>query len=102
MRFFLIPVATPSKGCEYREGCIGSKGRRRVYLSDWRRLRKEESEKSYRETLAVERVAGVSKRWYGLGRARYRGRWRVAIQALTTFFTMGLKVMATPLECAPP
>jgi len=41
----------------------------------------------------IERKFGEAKKWHGLGRARYRGKWRVAIQVLMTFLVMNVKRM---------
>ncbi|MFZ5769618.1 MAG: transposase [Bacillota bacterium] len=39
----------------------------------------------------MERVFGEAKKWHGLGRARYRGKWRVYVQAAITFAVMNVK-----------
>jgi IS5 family transposase len=39
----------------------------------------------------IERKFGEAKKWHGMGRARYRGKWRVAIQVLMTFLVMNIK-----------
>lgn len=40
---------------------------------------------------AIERKIGEAKKWHGLTRARYRGKWRVAIQVLMTFLVLNVK-----------
>jgi len=40
---------------------------------------------------AIERTFGELKQWHGLGRARYRGKWRVAIQVYLTFLVLNAK-----------
>ena len=40
---------------------------------------------------AIERKFGEAKKWHNLTRARYRGRWRVAIQVLMTFLVINVK-----------
>lgn len=39
----------------------------------------------------VKRKFGEAKKWHGLSRPRYRGKWRVAIQALMTFLVLNVK-----------
>ena len=39
----------------------------------------------------IERVFGEAKKWHGLGLARYRGKWRVYVQAAITFAVMNVK-----------
>ena len=46
----------------------------------------------------IERRFGGAKRWHGLGRARYRRKWKVAIQAIMTFLVMNVKKMVNLLE----
>ncbi len=43
----------------------------------------------------IERKFGEAKRWHGLHRARYRGRWRVAIQVFMTFMVLNVKRIVT-------
>jgi hypothetical protein len=52
---------------------------------------KEEWRKLYKYRVIVERIYGRAKKWHGLGQARYRGRWRVAIQVFMTFLVMNAK-----------
>lgn len=81
--------------CKYKRECLRAKEKRkRVWISDCKRLRDREYKKKYKERLVIERKFGEAKRWHGLDRARYRGRWRVAIQALMVFTVMNLKLMA--------
>lgn len=44
---------------------------------------------------AIERKFGEVKKWHGLHRARYRKRWRVAIQVFMTFMVVNIKRMVT-------
>jgi transposase, IS5 family len=39
----------------------------------------------------VEQKQAEGKRWHHLGRARYRGRWKVHLQGLLTYLVMNLK-----------
>ncbi len=39
----------------------------------------------------IEAKFGQAKKWHLLHRARYRGKWKVSIQALMTFFVMNTK-----------
>ncbi len=57
-------------------------------------LRKEALE--YRKR--IEAKFGEAKKWHGLGRARYRGKWKVEIQALMTFFVINAKRMVKLME----
>lgn len=88
--------------CE-RESCYrDKKGRVRVYLSDGEKARrmipKEGMEQAVLERKKVERKFGQAKRHHRLGKARYRGRWRVAIQTLMTFFVINAKRMVKLLR----
>lgn len=49
----------------------------------------------------VERKFGEAKKWHGMSRARYRGKWKVAIQVLMTFLVMNAKRIARLLKAAP-
>lgn len=46
----------------------------------------------------IERRFWGGKKWMGLRRARYRRKWRVAIQALMTFWVMNVKRMVKLLR----
>lgn len=52
----------------------------------------------------IEAKFGEAKKWHHLDRARYRGRWRVAIQVLMTFFVINAKRMVKLLfdKLSPP
>lgn len=75
--------------------------RRRVYQSDCDALREKVDKKEYKKRFVVERNFGIAKKWYGLDRARYRGRWRVGIQALMVFFVMNAKIIADQVPSGP-
>lgn len=49
----------------------------------------------------IERKFGEAKKWHGMSRARYRGKWKVAIQILMTFLVMNAKRMARLLKLPP-
>ncbi len=46
----------------------------------------------------IERKFGEGKKWHALGRTRYWGRWRVAIQVFMTFIVINVKRMIKLLE----
>lgn len=50
---------------------------------------------------AIERKFGEVKKWHGLDRARYRERWRVAIQVFMTFLVVNVKRIIKLLQPAP-
>lgn len=72
-------------------------GRARVLLSLDRELRlssslSSETQKAlFKFRTIVERIYGKGKKWHGLAQARYRTRWRVAIQSFLTFFVLNAK-----------
>ncbi|MCL6444543.1 MAG: transposase, partial [Alicyclobacillus sp.] len=86
---------TDCQNCPLKTTCLGKKEtRKRVYLSDRVResLRHHRSlRKALRDRKAIERTFGEVKQWHGLGRARYRGKRRVAIQAYLTFLVVNVK-----------
>lgn len=86
------------KNCPYREDCPPlNEGRVRVFVSEDYQLKLLDEDSERKEALKirskVERRFGGGKKWLGLGRARYRGKWRVAIQVLMTFLVMNVKRM---------
>lgn len=88
---FTCPIQSQCPSYSTREG------RARVFLSLDRIMRSTlllspETQKAlYRFRTIVERIYGKSKKWHGFSRARYRGRWRVAIQSFLTFFVLNAK-----------
>jgi len=89
--------AKDCRGCTV-EGCRqASKRQAEVYLSDVEKVRRrvpeEEMAWAMEERKKVERRFGQAKRHHGMNRTRYRGRWRMAIQALMTFFVINAKRM---------
>lgn len=71
--------------------------RARVLLSLDRQMRLSSSlspktqKALYKFRTIVERIYGKGKMWHGLAQARYRSRWRVAIQSFLTFFVLNAK-----------
>ena len=49
----------------------------------------------------IERKFGEVKKWHGLARARYRQRWRVAIQSFMTFSVVNIKRIVALLSSPP-
>jgi IS5 family transposase len=80
-----------TKDCQHcpRFGHCVSPGevRKKVYLSDCRRLRNREWLAKYGKRTVVERDFSHAKLNRGLERARYRGREKLGIQAALTFIT---------------
>ncbi|WP_304595992.1 IS1182 family transposase [Alicyclobacillus sendaiensis] len=93
---------TDCQNCPLKTACLGKKEtRKRVYLSD--RVRDSlQSQRSLRRALhdrkAIERTFGELKQWHGLGRARYRGKWRVAIQVYLTFLVLNAKRLVNLIQ----
>lgn len=102
------------KGCGKKALGIGDSSQRaRVWLSDDYFLKVVDDDLKRREALAQRRMIesikalrrlrrasspvgrkfGKAKKWHSMGRARYRGKWRVAIQVLMTFLVMNIKRM---------
>jgi IS5 family transposase len=86
------------RGCSKKGLCIGDSSQRaRVWLSDDHFLKVMDDDVKRKEALAqrkmIERKFGEAKKWHGMGRARYRGKWRVAIQVLMTFLVINIKRM---------
>ena len=88
------------QGCSRQKECVSysvREGRAKLLLSLERQMNfacgmpKDEWRKLYKYRSIIERIYGRAKKWHGLERARYRGRWRVAIQVFMTFFVMNAK-----------
>ena len=91
------------RGCPYREDCPPlNEGRVRVFVSEDYQLKlldeNQERKEALRRRPLIERRFGGGKKWHGLGRARYWGKAKVAIQALMTFLVMNVKRMVKLLE----
>lgn len=91
------------RDCPYQEGCPPlNEGRVRVFVSEDYHLKlvDEDSERkgALKKRSMIERRFGGGKKWHGLGRARYWGKAKVAIQAIMTFLVMNVKRMVKLLE----
>lgn len=91
------------RDCPYREDCPPlNEGRVRVFVSEDHQLKLMDENPKRNEALKkrslIERQFGGGKKWHGLGRTRYRRKWRVAIQAIMTFLVMNVKRMVKLLE----
>lgn len=92
------------KGCSQRDRCLrAGQNRQRVYLSEAERDRLSVGKavtrkEAQRIRSAVEPKYGEAKVWHGLGRARWRRRWRVAIQAFMTFSVTNAKRLVRLME----
>ena len=91
---------TDCQRCQRRDTCLpGGQKRKVAYFKPevlQHRPRGLKRAMSIRKT--IERVFAEAKMWHGMGRARYRGRWRVAVQVLLTCIVCNIKKMA---KCAP-
>jgi len=85
------------RGCEENKKCRLSMNSPNLYVSESHLLYlqsdPEEREKALRKRRRIEAKFGQAKRHHRMARARYRGRWRVAIQVFMTFIVMNLKRM---------
>jgi len=84
------------KNCQNRSLCPKPNNRRIcVFISDNHKLKLIDNTPQRKEALIkrkmIERKFGEAKKWHGLRRARYRGKWKVAIQVLMTFLVMNAK-----------
>jgi len=83
--------------CQRKGKCINNKDRARVYVSDshllYLKADPKERKKALEKRKRIEAKFGEAKKHHFLARARYRGRWRVAIQVFMTFLVMNLKRM---------
>jgi len=90
------------RSCEEPVCHRDKKGRVRVYMSLGEKIRRAIPTQALREAMEerkkVERKFGEAKRHHQLGRARYRRRWRVAIQVFMTFLVINAKRMVKLLR----
>jgi len=91
------------RNCPYQEDCPPlNEGRVRVFVSEDYQLKLLDENPERKEALKkrplIERRFGGGKKWLGLGRARYWGKAKVAIQALMTFLVMNVKRMVKLLQ----
>jgi len=90
------------RSCDRRKECSFNEDRARVYVSDshllYIKADPEEKRKALKKRKRIEGKFGEAKRHHRMARARYRGRWRVAIQVFMTFIVMNLKRMVKLLK----
>jgi len=90
------------RGCDENKKCRLSIKSPNLYVSEshllYRETDPEERKEASIKRRRIEAKFGQAKRYHGMARARYRGRWRVAIQALMTFMVMNVKRMVKLLE----
>jgi len=83
------------KTCNKMKECSLNKDRARVYVSESHLLylknAPEERKKAQKIRKRIEAKFGEAKKHHSMMRARYRGRWRVAIQIFMSFIVMNLK-----------
>lgn len=96
---------TDCQGCPSKSSCIKpQEDRARVFVkADYIFTG---GENRYRKRVLklrkmIERKFGEAKKWHGLARARYRNKWKVAIQILMTFLVMNAKRMVRLLKERP-
>jgi len=90
------------KACDGKDKCPCSKKRPTLYVSEshllYIKVDPEERKKALSKRRRIEAKFGEAKTHHRMARARYRGRWRVAIQVFMTFMVMNLKRMVKLLE----
>jgi IS5 family transposase len=94
------------RSCPQISGCPRPNNDRvRVFLSNDHKLMLLDNVPARKEALLkrkmVESKFGEGKKWHNLHRARYRERWRVAIQVFMTFMVLNIKRMVKLLLPAP-
>ena len=94
---YLYIFSTQScENCTDKKLCPRANGNRtRVFISDNHKLKMVDNTPQRKEAITlrkmIERKFGEAKKWHGLSRARYRGKWRVGIQVIMTFLVMNVK-----------
>lgn len=88
--------AEDCRRCQRYEDCARkNQPRMTIWVSDSYRQSLVDDGEDRRTALGIrrmiERKFGEAKKWHGMARARYRGLWRVKIQALMTFIVINLK-----------
>ena len=87
-----------SKGSCLKKGAV----QRRIWLNKCCEESMRQDQAARRDALEkrkrIEAKFGEAKKWHFLHRARYRGRWKVSIQALMTFFVMNTKRMVKLMQ----
>lgn len=97
---------TQCRACQGIHNCPSPNyDRIRVFVSNDYRLKLMDDIPEKKEALikrkGIERKFGEAKKWHGLYRARYRQRWRVAIQTFMTFSVINMKRIVRLLYPAP-
>ena len=96
MGSLFIFSAKACKNCPNKKGCPKPhNGRVRINVSDNYRFslldEVPEKKEAFVKRKEIERKFAQAKSWYGFRRARYRKRWRVAIQTFMTFIVINVK-----------
>jgi IS5 family transposase len=92
------------RNCSKYQFCRNKDSQRsiRIFISDDYKEHLRDYDDNYslaqKKRKIIERKIGEAKKWHGLGRARYRHRWRVAIQILMTFLVINIKRMVKLLK----
>ena len=90
------------KSCNRKKECPLNKDRARVYVSDSHLLYiksdPEQKKKALEKRKRIEAKFGEAKKHHRMVRAKYRGKWRVAVQVFMTFIVMNLKRMVKLLR----
>ena len=88
--------------CDEKKECPCNKERPTLYVSQshllYLKTDPEERKKALKKRRRIEAKFGQAKKHHAMARARYRGRWRVAIQVFMTFIVMNLKRMVKLLQ----
>ena len=97
---------TQCRGCSSIGNCpTPNRDRIRLFVSNDYRLKLIDEIPYKKEALlkrkGIERKFGEAKKWHGLAKARYRQRWRVAIQSFMTFSVINIKKIAALLASTP-
>jgi len=90
------------KQCDEKKECPCNKDRPTLYVSQshllYLKTDPEKRKKALKKRRRIEAKFGEAKKNHAMARARYRGRWRVAIQVFMTFIVLNLKRMVKLLE----
>jgi len=90
------------KSCDKKKKCSLNKDRARIYVSDshllYVKADPEQRKKALEKRKRIEAKFGEAKNHRSMVQARYRGKWRVAIQVFMTFAVMNLKRMVKLLK----
>lgn len=94
--YLYIFSAKSCKACLNQKLCPRPNGGRiRLFISDNHKLKLIDNTPQRKEAIIlrkmIERKFGEAKKWHGLSRARFRGKWRVTIQVIMTFLVINVK-----------